>query len=65
MGEIVVKVVVPDGEEIEFKEIIEEIAEFYNRRNRILKILDELRGMLNTTKSWNELEAEIHEQGIH
>lgn len=64
MGVVEIKVKVPDGMEERFRRVVEEIAKFYNMRNRLFELLEELKGSIETDKSWKDLRVEAHEQGV-
>lgn len=59
MGEVNIKVSVPDDAEEVFRRAVEEIAKFLNKRDRFLELMNELKGSLKTEKSWKELKAEV------
>ncbi len=62
MGIVEIKVEVPDGMEKRFRKVIEEIAKFYNRRDRLFELIEELKGSIETDKSWKDLRFEAYEQ---
>lgn len=62
MGIVEIKVEVPDGMEERFKRVVEEIAKFYNRRDRLFELIEELKGSIETDKSWKDLRFEAYEQ---
>jgi len=62
VGIVEIKVKVPDGMEERFKKVIEEIAKFYNRRDRLFELLEELKDSIETDKPWRELRVEAHER---
>lgn len=65
MGEITIKVKVPNGREEAFKKVVEEIAEFYNKKEVFFNLIDELKGSVKTKKTWKELKLEAYEQDFH
>ena len=62
MGIVEIKVEVPDGMEERFKRVVEEIAKFYNRRDRLFKLIEEMKGSIETDKYWKDLRFEAYEQ---
>lgn len=62
MGVVEIRVEVPDEKEEEFRRVVEEIAKFYNRRDRLFELMEELGGSIETEKSWKELREEAYEQ---
>ncbi|XRO76592.1 hypothetical protein ACO3VM_07400 [Methanocaldococcus sp. 10A] len=64
MGVVEIRVKVPDGMEERFKKIVKEIAKFYNTKNRLFNLLEELKGTIETDKSWKDLKVEAHEQSF-
>ncbi|MEZ0344072.1 MAG: hypothetical protein ABWJ99_04650 [Caldimicrobium sp.] len=64
MGEVEIKFKVPDGMEERFKRVVKEIAEFYNKKNRLFELVEALKGSIETDKSWRDLKGEAHEQDI-
>lgn len=63
MGNVVIRVNVPDGKEEQFKRLVEDIARHYSRRHAIPAMIDELKGLVKTDKPWSMLKKEAHEQG--
>ncbi|MGQ9722240.1 MAG: hypothetical protein ACUVXA_13070 [Candidatus Jordarchaeum sp.] len=61
MGEIVIKIKIPEG----FEELKEKIENLVNREAeeviKKLAVLKSAKGCLKTEKSWQELEAELYE----
>ncbi|CAB3288336.1 conserved protein of unknown function [Methanocaldococcus lauensis] len=64
MGVVEIRVKVPDGMEERFIKIVKEIAKFYNTKNHLFKLLEELKGSIKTDKSWKDLKVEAHEQSF-
>lgn len=62
MGDVVIKISVPDGKEESFKMLVEEMARYYSRRHAIPAIIDELKGSIRIDKPWHMLKEEVHEQ---
>ncbi|AIY89396.1 hypothetical protein GACE_0339 [Geoglobus acetivorans] len=62
MGEMTIKVSVPDHAEKAFKKAVEETAKFFNKRDRFFELMNELRGALKVDKSWEELKTELYER---
>lgn len=64
MGEVTIKVSVPDNAEKAFIKAVEETAKFFNERGRFFELMNELKGAIKTEKSWKELKMEIYEQNL-
>ena len=58
MGEITIKVYVPDRAEKAFRKAVEETAKFFNERDRFFELMNKLKGTLKVDKPWNELKME-------
>ncbi|AGK61250.1 hypothetical protein Asulf_01254 [Archaeoglobus sulfaticallidus PM70-1] len=65
MGEITIKVRVPDRFEEIFKREVEELAKALIEKERLFEKLRELKGILETDKPWKELKREIYEQSSY
>jgi len=61
MGTVEMRIDVPDGKEDEFRRLVEEIAKFYRRRKRLIELVEELKGSIETEKSWKDLRIEAYE----
>ncbi|AKG91327.1 hypothetical protein GAH_01372 [Geoglobus ahangari] len=64
MGEITIKVSVPDHAERAFRKAVEETAKFFNERDRFFELMSKLKGTLKVDKSWKELKIEAYEQNL-
>jgi len=64
MGTVEMRIDVPDGKEDEFRRLVEEIAKFYRRRKLLIELVEELKGSIETEKSWKDLRIEAYEQDI-
>ncbi|WP_456330216.1 hypothetical protein [Archaeoglobus sp.] len=64
MGEVTIKVSVPDHAEKAFRKAVEETAKFFNKRDRFFELMSALKGALKTDKSWKELKIEAYEQNF-
>ncbi len=62
MGTVEMRIDIPDGKEDEFRRLVEEIAKFYRRRKRLIELVEELKGSIETEKSWKDLRIEAYEQ---
>jgi len=62
MGTVEMRIDVPDGKEDEFRRLVEEIAKFYRRRKRLIELVEELKGSIETEKSWKDLRIEAYGQ---
>jgi flagellar biosynthesis regulator FlbT len=65
MGDIVIRVDVPDQFQASFRQEVEEMAEALKNRAKLFDTLKALRGTMKTEKPWKQLKEEAHEQGIH
>ncbi|NJE03293.1 hypothetical protein [Thermococcus sp. MV11] len=64
MGEIVIRVNVPEGYEESFKKEVEEMAKYLRNREKLRKNMEKLFGILKTDKTWKELKREMHEERL-
>ena len=62
MGTVEMRIDIPDGKEDEFRRLVEEIAKFYRRRKRLIELVEELKGSIETEKSWKDLRIEAYGQ---
>ncbi|AFL94360.1 hypothetical protein CL1_0145 [Thermococcus cleftensis] len=64
MGEIVIRVNVPEGYEESFKKEVEEMAKYLRNREKLRKNMEKLFGILKTDKTWKEMKREMHEERL-
>lgn len=64
MGEIVIRVNVPEGYEESFKKEVEEMAKYLRNREKLRKNMEKLFGILKTNKTWKEMKREMYEERL-